>query len=109
MVLDLPFEQMLRLEELTNRYVKTSVADLMSMLTAQVFDAILVTGDAELRRAAKAENVPVHGVLWLLDEMVTNKVLRPCEAAGHLKIMQVRDRRLPRHECEKRLKEWGNE
>ncbi|MBN1482618.1 hypothetical protein EH223_11325 [candidate division KSB1 bacterium] len=105
-VLKPPFEHMLRLDELIIKYRKTSAGDLTSMLTAQAYGAILVTGDAELRKAAETENVTVHGLLWLLDEMVDNNVLKPREAAKYLKIMLSRDRRLPLNECEQRIKKW---
>lgn len=105
-VLKPPFEHMLRLDELIITYRKTSAGDLTSMLTAQAYDAILVTGDAELRKAAEAENVLVHGLLWLLDEMVLNNVLKPREAAKYLRIVLSRDRRLPLNECEQRIKKW---
>ena len=32
-------------------------------------DAILLTGDGLLRKIATAHNVPVHGVLWIIDEL----------------------------------------
>ena len=62
--------------------------------------ASLLTGDRHLRAAAEQEGVPVHGTLWLLDEMVRLAVVSPRLAAQALERMLERGSRLPLDECQ---------
>lgn len=49
---------------------RLSLNDCLCLITARREDnAILLTGDRLLRRAAEAEGVRVHGVLWLIDQL----------------------------------------
>ena len=67
----------------------------------------LLTGDAELRQVAEREHDPRHGVLWLLDRMLEERVAsRPALHAG-LRAMSRHPRcRLPRLEVQTRLQAW---
>jgi hypothetical protein len=51
------------------RYVALSSNDAFALALASVNGWMLLAGDGALRRAAAAENVGVHGHLWLVDEM----------------------------------------
>jgi predicted nucleic acid-binding protein len=51
------------------RYVALSSNDAFALALASVNSWMLLAGDGALRRAAGAENVQVHGHLWLVDEM----------------------------------------
>ena len=46
-----------------------SLADAFALALAVRHDALLLTGDARLRRLAVAERVTCHGLLWLVDHM----------------------------------------
>jgi len=67
---------------------------------------MLVTGDHALRRLAGEAAIPVHGTLWLLDEMVRLAILAEGEAAAALQTMLDNNCRLPLEECEARLRRW---
>jgi predicted nucleic acid-binding protein len=68
--------------------------------------ATLLTGDGALRKHAIAENVSVHGILWIFDRMVIQRILKPQDAAKHLRQLMKMNPRLPADECKKRLSHW---
>ena len=46
-----------------------SANDCFCLVTAQVNDAILLTGDARLASTARKSGIRVHGVLWVIDQL----------------------------------------
>lgn len=55
---------------------KLSAYDALSLVLAQTEqDSILLTGDRDLRAAASAAAVEVHGVLWVIDRIEENQLL----------------------------------
>jgi hypothetical protein len=80
---------------------------LAAFLLAKVIEATLLTGDRRLIELAKANRMSVHGVLWLLDEMVHYQAITPGQAANALGRMLDRGARLPADECRKRLVRWS--
>jgi hypothetical protein len=70
-------------------------------------NAPLITGHWRLNDLANVNGVSVHGVLWVLDEMVHFKALTPRQAAAGLKQMLDLGARLPLDECSKRLASWS--
>lgn len=91
---------------LAERYRKASPVDLFALVYAQAHGCMLLTGDSFLRAAAEVETVEVHGVLWLLDEVVTHNVLLPPDAANALERMVATGSWLPKDECEMRIQKW---
>ena len=70
-------------------------------------EAALLTGDSDLRRAAETESVEVHGLLWVLDELVGGSHLSPARATDILQELLKSPRaRLPKQECDARLERW---
>ncbi len=61
----------------------------------------------DLRRFAKARRTEVHGTLWILDLLVGKQLLAPKQAAQKLQKLLDTKRRLPKHECQKRLSDWS--
>jgi len=84
----------------------TFVNDLLALVLARALEATLLTGDRHLRRVAAQEGVDVHGTLWVLDEMVRLEVITPPQATQALERMLAQARRLPRAECQRRLRQW---
>jgi predicted nucleic acid-binding protein len=103
---ELSGDQVTSVQELAARYRRPSTADLFSLAAAKARRAVLLTGDRRLRDAASTEHVRVHGTLWLLDELVRRRLLNPAKAAAALRRMLDRGSRLPRRDCELRLKRW---
>ena len=69
---------------LRERYSKPSTNDLFALLLAKMNSCEILTGDNDLRKAAKEEGVTVHGIFWILDNLVEYKVLKSEEAADAL-------------------------
>lgn len=99
-------EYMLELVRLREIHRQLSAIDLAALLLARALDASLVTGDRRLNELAKAQGLPVHGVLWILDEMVIHHVLTATQAAISLREMLAQGARLPDGECQKRFDRW---
>ena len=85
-----------------------SVVDLASYLLAKVSDLSLVTGDRHLSDFAQSQGLTVHGVLWILDEIVETRVLASNLVAESLMKIINLGARLPKEECRKRLERWSN-
>ena len=98
----------LELVRLRQIHRQLSAIDLAALLLARALDASLVTGDRRLNELAKAQGVPVHGVLWILDEMVIHHVLTENQAAIALREMLDKGARLPDGECQKRFDRWSS-
>jgi hypothetical protein len=65
-----------------------------------------LTGDWRLSDLAARNFVRVHGVLWLLDELVRYQAVTPEKAADALHKMLSQGARLPHDEVRKRLAGW---
>ena len=89
------------------KYVKPSIQDLFSMVTARDYDAILLTGDKSLRKAAKSEGIEFKGVLWILDSLLFYKVIDHHKAIKSLQSIIDHGARLPKSECDKRIRLWN--
>jgi hypothetical protein len=76
-----------RIAALNGRFPNPSPKDLAALVVADADDGIVVTGDAPLRAAAEAEDATVHGVLWILDQLVDQDVITPTRAAAALDAM----------------------
>lgn len=100
------FEDLLQIQLIEGNNPVLSIADCSCLYLAEKLTGTLLTGDGALRRIAEQQNIPVHGILWVLDELITRGLLAKTEA--HDKLLQLKELnpRLPDHECQKRLKAW---
>ncbi len=83
-----------------------SVMDLAALILSKRLRVILLTGEKLLRGVAEEEGVEVRGTLWLLDQMIVSKALEASDAAAALDSMLAAGRRLPKGECDKRIRIW---
>jgi hypothetical protein len=104
---ELAAEQVAELFQLRYIYRNLSIIDLAAYLLAKRLDATLLTGDRRLNDLAMRNNLTVHGVLWLLDEMVQLKSLPRGQAVAALRRMRDQGARLPDEECKERLVKWS--
>jgi len=104
---ELPAEQVVELGKLRQAHRNLSMIDLAALLLAKMLDATLVTGDWRLNELANANGLTVHGILWLLDEMVHFKALTPGQDASALTRMLETGARLPAVECNNRITGWS--
>ncbi len=105
---ELAGEQVKAVVGLNSRHPKPSRIDMFVLQLAIAEDALLLTGDRDLREAARKEDVEVHGTIWLLDQLVQEAVVEPAMAALSLGRLLKTDppRRLPDQEVHRRLKSW---
>lgn len=80
-------EELTRITELNARHPSPSPKDLSTIVVAEDEKGIFVTGDGPLRRAAKEEDIEVHGVLWVLDGLVGQTIIAPLKATTALNTM----------------------
>lgn len=105
--LELSPAQVAELQQLRESHRNLSIIDLAAFLLARHLPAALLTGDGHLTKQARAHGLPVHGVLWLLDQMVDFQALAPGQAAAALSLMLAQNARLPTAECISRLSKWS--
>jgi hypothetical protein len=110
----------LRVEELTGDEVtiaqtarsarpKLSLPDAFAYALASVRGWTLLTGDGELRALAQAQQVPMCGVLWLLDQFFEGQVIETATIIAGLESIAAHPRcRLPRAEIQVRLERYKN-
>jgi len=74
-VMDLPGESVLRAQWVVRGTPQGSIHDGLAFALAETYaGCILLTGDRSLRTLAAAQQMEVHGVLWVVDEIHTNKL-----------------------------------
>lgn len=86
-----------------------SVTDMAAYLIAKALNTTLLTGDRHLSELASKAGITVHGILWLLDELVLFHTLNPEQASNALNLIINGGARLPQNECRKRFKLWSSE
>jgi predicted nucleic acid-binding protein len=59
-----------------------------------------------LRLAAKKEGVEVHGTLWIIEELLNQKIIQQSQAKGSFDAMKVKGSRLPWGDVDKLLNRW---
>lgn len=99
-------DELSKIAALNGRYPSPSPKDLAALVVADSDDGIVVTGDGPLRSAAEDEGMTVHGVLWVLDQLVEEKIVTEARAAKALKMMLQQGARLPKIDVEKRIHRW---
>lgn len=67
----------------------------------------LITGDRQLRNYAILNRMEVHGIIFLFDQMVLNRILTPDVGAAKLQELQGINVRLPKSEIESRIERWS--
>ncbi len=87
-----------------------SEQDCSAFYQAQKDKAALITSDNTLRKFAQANNLEVHGHLWVFDNLVNNEILTGITAIKKLEeLCNVVNPKLglPKNECQKRIKLWN--
>lgn len=68
-------EQVTEAQRLRSLERRISIHDSFALSLAKAEAAILLAGDAALRRLAEAEEVRCHGVLWVFDQLEEHRVV----------------------------------
>lgn len=94
------------LHELIAKYPGPGIRDLTALVCAMRDGIALLAGDGQLRKAAVAEGVRVHGVLWLMEQLVEHVSASPERVADSREAMLAAGARLPKADCTKCLERW---
>ncbi len=98
--------ELIKIQLMSREDTRLSEQDWSAVFYAQQKQAILLSGDKPLRAIATAKQIIVHGIFWLMDQLVESKVLSTAEACSFLKKLIAANKRVPVMECEQRLKAW---
>jgi predicted nucleic acid-binding protein len=106
-ILALEGETMMRAFQLSGLYQKPSRNDLMALALAEQESGVLLTGDQDLRHVAETEQVPVHGTIWIIGQMIDAALITPERANSAYEAMYRNSRRLPWAEVRRQMREYG--
>lgn len=70
---------------------------------------LLLTGDRKLKSASSHTGVEVHGIIYVIDQLVAESILDRQTAIIKLRHLEQSNPRLPKDEIEKRIKQWEKE
>jgi predicted nucleic acid-binding protein len=97
-----------QIQEYSLAYPGLSIPDCSCLHLAKEKSAILLTGERLLRSIASGPHtLEVHGLLWVLDQLVAKKILSYRHAHSKLERQMAINKRLPLSECKKRLSNWS--
>ena len=83
-----------------------SEPDCSCLYLARKIQATILTCEKLLTKTAKNLNIKVHGSLWVMDQLIASSIITKKTAHRKLvKLMSINDR-MPKAECQKRLKRW---
>lgn len=91
---------------LSTQYAGISFEDASAMYLAEEQTAILLTGDGKLRRVCQQAKIEVHGIIWLLDQLVATGIISAATACTKVKLLQESNPRLPIAILQSREKQW---
>jgi predicted nucleic acid-binding protein len=108
-VIDLPGERVLRAQAVMRQAPRLSVHDGFAFALAESLPGcILLTGDGELRFLAAQHKMEVHGVLWVIDEMHRNRIVKAKALLAALRAFSSDTTvRLPRREVAAFIKRYA--
>jgi predicted nucleic acid-binding protein len=90
-------------ETLGNKHSRTSVMDRLALALAMQERCCLLTGDKDLRIAAIAEGIVVHGTVLIVEELLKVKLIEQAQAKESFASMKEKGRRLPWGDIDKML------
>ena len=95
--------------ELRQQCNRVSLNDILALVLAIDESAILLTGDKALRTFAKNQHVEVHGTIWLVEQMLINRLVTSEVAKIAFLKMKQSGSRLPCKEIDRLLKNYNDE
>lgn len=95
----------LKEKEITS--IKLSKPDVSVYAYAKELGAIILTSDRRLRIEAKTKGFEVHGILWVFEIMIDEKLIKQKKAIEKLTELMKINTWLPMDECHKRIEKWS--
>lgn len=105
-VKSLTAESVKKAESLRFKYSRPSIMDHSALALAMQEKCPLLTGDKDLREVAKIEGVEIHGTVWIIEELLNQKLIKQLQARSSFDSMKVKGSRLPWGEVDKLLNKW---
>ena len=105
-IIEITEDEVTEIKKMSLEETRLSEQDWSAVFYAQKKQAFILSGDRRLRQVADAKGLTTYGILWILDQIVEKKILIPAEVCIFLKELMLRNNRLPRDECEKRVRLW---
>jgi predicted nucleic acid-binding protein len=99
-------EELTAIQVMSLEDTRLSEQDWSAIYYALQEEALLLSGDKQLRGLAKSKGLIVHGIFWLMDQLVDEDILSKAEACSFLRDLISKNKRLPAEECEQRIKKW---
>jgi predicted nucleic acid-binding protein len=93
--------------ELQSKKKALSIIDFSVYYFAKKQNGMILAGDKSFRTYATEQQIEVKGILWILDEILDKKILEENKMIEKLNLLTTTNKRLPKEECDKRLKKWG--
>ncbi len=102
-------DEVLAISQLQYESTGISIEDSSALYLARKDSAILLTGDGKLRRVAQQTGIQVHGIIWLLDEVLRYALIDTASACKKIKLLKSKNPRLPAHALQERIRQWCGE
>lgn len=99
-------EELMKLKDAEITSNKLSKHDVSVYAYAKELSAIILTSDRRLRTEAKNKGFEVHGILWVFETMMAEKLLKPKRAIEKLTELMKINTWLPIDECHKKIEKW---
>ena len=85
-----------------------SIADTSVFHHAKELQSGILSGDNLLRKISEKLGFEVHGIIWVLDELVSTSIINGKSASEKLEFLMEYNKRLPSKECQKIIKKWSS-
>lgn len=105
-VMSQPPESVGYVMEIRSRYRGPSTNDLFALALARTLGCPLLSGDRPLRLAAEAEQVEIHGTLWLVEALRQANLASIPKIAAAYEAMRRDGSRLPWEAVREQIRRW---
>lgn len=106
-VVGISADELVNLVDFNQSYKALSLEDCSVLRLADALKVPLLTGDRDLRIIAEKAGVRVHGMLWVLDQLVEGQYLSTAQALSALRTLRQSGSRFPKDEVEMRINLWS--
>jgi rRNA maturation endonuclease Nob1 len=83
-----------------------SLADKTILWKALRLEATLLTCDSKLRKVAEGHAIEVRGSIWVIEQLIINKIIDAGKGISLFEELKVKNTRLPVETIDKLIKQW---